>query len=314
MKNRNRNDCGFLYFYIMDKVLITGGTGLIGKRLSFLLQSKGYEVRLLSRNENSSSKYPTFVWDIKKGTIDEKAFKDLDYIIHLAGAGIADKKWSDARKKIIIDSRVESTKLLLKYTRDLKIPLKAFISSSAIGYYGSVTSEITFEENENHGNDFIAEVCRLWENAIFEFETESIRTVAIRTGIVLSKNGGALKKMKTPIITPIGNGQQYMPWIHIDDLCEIYIETMENDLMKGIYNGVAPEHETNATFSKKLAKAFKQPFLPIGVPSFILKTVFGEMATILLNGSRVSSEKIQASGFEFNFPLLNDALSDVSKK
>ena len=314
MKNRNHFDCGFLYFYLMRKVLITGGTGLIGKRLSFLLQSKGYEVRLLSRSENSISKYPTFVWDIKKEFIDKKSFEDLDYIIHLAGAGIADKKWSEARKKVIIDSRVESTKLLLKYTRDLRIPLKAFISSSAIGFYGSVTSEITFEENQNHGNDFIAEVCRLWENAIFEFETESIRTVAIRTGIVLSKNGGALKKMKTPIITPLGNGLQYMPWIHIDDLCKIYIQAIENDLMKGAYNGVAPEHETNITFSKKLATAFKRPFLPIGVPEFVLKAVFGEMATILLNGSRISSEKIQASGFEFSFPLLKTALSDISGK
>lgn len=298
----------------MDKVLITGGTGLIGKRLSFLLQSKGYEVRLLSRNEDSNSKYHTFVWDIPKGYINEKAFEDIDYIVHLAGAGVADKKWSDARKKVVIDSRVDSTKLLLNYVQKLQIPLKAFISSSAVGYYGSITSEIIFKEEDNAGNDFLAEVCKLWENAIFQFQGERIRTVAIRTGIVLSQKGGALKKMKTPVISTLGNGLQYMPWIHIDDLCEIYIKAIEDKKMEGAYNGVAPEHESNKTFSKKLAKVFKRPFLPIGAPAFVLKAVFGEMSTILLNGSRISSEKIKKAGFNFSFPLLKDALLDLSKK
>jgi uncharacterized protein (TIGR01777 family) len=298
----------------METVLITGGTGLIGKRLAFLLQSKGYEVRLLSRSENPDTKYKTFVWDINKGYINEKAFEQVDYIIHLAGAGIADKKWSAARKKVLIDSRVESTKLLLAYVKKLNVSLKAFISSSAVGYYGSITSEIIFKEDDNPGNDFLAEICKLWEAAIFQFQGESIRTVAIRTGIVLSQKGGALKKMKTPVITALGNGLQYMPWIHIDDLCEIYIKAIEDSTMEGAYNGVAPEHEINKTFSKKLAKAFKRPFLPIPAPAFVLKTVFGEMATILLNGSRISSQKTSDAGFKFSFPLLKDALLDLSKK
>jgi uncharacterized protein (TIGR01777 family) len=298
----------------METVLITGGTGLIGRRLSFLLQSKGYEVRLLSRSENPNTKYKTFVWDLHKGYINEKAFEEVDYIIHLAGAGIADKNWSETRKKVLIDSRVESTKLLLQYAKKLNVSLKAFISSSAVGYYGSITSEIIFKEDDNPGNDFLAEICKLWEQAIFQFQEESIRTVAIRTGIVLSQQGGALKKMKTPVITALGNGLQYMPWIHMDDLCEIYIKAIEDSSMEGAYNGVAPEHETNKTFSKKLAKVFKRPFLPIGAPAFVLKTVFGEMATILLNGSRVSSEKISETGFRFAFPKLKDALTDLSKK
>lgn len=293
----------------MLNVLITGGTGLIGQRLSKLLDANKYEVRLLSRNENSNSEFKTFVWDIEKGYIDEKAFQNLDYIIHLAGAGIADKKWSEKRKKVIIDSRVKSTELLLHYTQKLHTPLKAFISSSAVGIYGSITSEIIFTEDDNPGNDYLAKVCKLWEDAIFEFEAESIRTVAVRTGIVLSKDGGALKKMNTPVITPLGDGLQYMPWIHIDDLCNLYLKAIKEEKMSGIFNGVAPEHESNKTFSKKLAKVFKKPFLPIGAPSFLLKALFGEMATILLNGSRVSADKVIEYNFEYKFPGLIEALN-----
>jgi hypothetical protein len=298
----------------MQSVLITGGTGLIGKRLSSLLESKGYEVRLLSRREHPDAQYPTFVWDIEKGMIDEKAFENLDYIIHLAGAGIADEKWTEERKKVLIDSRVESTKLLLKYVRNYEVPLKAFISASAVGYYGSITSEITFEESDNPGNDFLAHICKLWEEAIFEFETENIRTVANRTGIVLSNNGGAVQKMKLPIIAPLGSGDQYMPWIHIDDLCKIYIKAIEDEQMQGAYNGVAPEHETNKTFSKKLAKAFKRPYIPFGPPAFLLKWILGDMSTVVLNGSKVSSDKIKLTGFQFTYPLLNDALANLAKK
>lgn len=295
----------------MQKVLITGGTGLIGKQLSELLESKGYEVRLLSRKKKPSSKFKTFLWNIQEGFIDKKAFSDLDFIVHLAGAGIADKKWSDKRKQVIIDSRVKSTELLLKYIRMLKTPLKAFLSSSAVGIYGSVTSEIIFTESDNPGNDYLAQVCKLWENSVFEFEVDQIRTVAIRTGIVLSAEGGALEKMNTPVITSLGSGMQYMPWIHIDDLCEIYLHAIEKPNMKGTFNGVAPEHESNKSFSKKLAFVYKKPFIPIGVPAFLLKMVFGEMATILLNGSRISSEKIIEYDFKFKYASLNEALRNL---
>lgn len=296
----------------MKKVLISGGTGLIGKRLSTLLQSKGYEVRLLSRNKKAVSDYQTFLWNIEEGYIDELAFKDVDYIIHLAGAGISDRKWTKKRKKAIIDSRVLSTELLLQTISKLKTPVKAFISSSAIGYYGSITSDTIFEETHQPANDFLGEVCKQWEDAVFKYKDKNIRTVAIRTGIVLSKNGGALSKMKTPIISPLGNGKQYMPWIHIDDLCEMYIKAIEDESMEGVFNGVSPEHQTNKSLSKILAKSLKKPFLPIGVPSFILKLVFGEMATILLNGSRVSSEKIKNAGFSYKHSTLINALEDLN--
>ena len=301
----------FCIFTLMKKVLITGGTGLIGKRLSFLLASKGYEVRVLSRSKSPESKYTTFIWNVKDQFIEEEAFQDLDYIIHLAGAGIADKKWSEKRKKEIIDSRVQSTNLLYNTSKRLKTPLKAFISASATGYYGSVTTATIFTETDQPANDFLGKVCRLWEESIFQFKNDKTRTVALRTGIVLSNDGGALRKMKTPMITPLGDGKQYMPWIHIDDLCEIYIKAIEDEDFEGAYNAIAPEHITNYSFSKAIAKTFKIPFLPIGAPSFILKIVFGKMATIILNGSRVSTGKIEKTGFKFKFKSLDKALKNL---
>jgi uncharacterized protein (TIGR01777 family) len=298
----------------MKKVLITGGTGLIGERLSLLLKSKGYEVRILSRSKNQESPYNVFVWDLDQNAIDEKAFKDLDYIVHLAGAGIADKKWSEKRKQMIIDSRVKSTNLLFNTVKKNQTPLKGFISASGVGYYGAITSDTIFKETDEPATDFLGKVCRLWEASVFKFQQSNIRTVALRTGIVLSNDGGALKKMKTPIVTPLGNGKQYMPWIHIDDMCEMYIKAIEDTSIEGAYNAVAPEHHTNASFSKAIAKNFKRPFIPIGAPAFILKAVFGEMSTIILNGSRASVEKIKKAGFQFKYPRLKEALESIRKE
>ena len=295
----------------MKKVLITGGTGLIGKRLSFLLASRGYEVRILSRNDSSNSVYKTFVWNVTEQYINDSAFEGLNHIIHLAGAGIADKRWSEKRKKEIIASRVASTNLLYNTVKRLKTPLSSFISASATGYYGSVTTETIFEEIDKPAKDFLGKVCSLWERSIFQFKEIKIRTVALRTGIVLSKDGGALKKMKTPVITALGNGKQYMPWIHIDDLCELYIKAIQDEQFKGAFNAVSSEHISNLSFSKKISKIFNHPFLAIGVPNFILQIVFGEMSTIILNGSRISANKIQQAGFKFKFENLEKALKNL---
>jgi hypothetical protein len=295
----------------MKKVLITGGTGLIGKRLSFLLASRGYEVRILSRNDSSNSVYKTFVWNVKSQYINDNAFKDLNHVIHLAGTGIADKRWSEKRKKEIINSRVDSTNLLYATVKRLQIPLQSFISASATGFYGSFTTQTTFKETDKAATDFLGKVCRLWEKSIFQFNKENIRTVAFRTGIVLSKNGGALKKMKTPIITPLGDGKQYMPWIHIDDLCELYIKAIEDTNFEGAYNAVSTEYQSNISFSKALAKIHKRLFIPIGAPKFILKLIFGEMSTIILNGSKVSASKIKQTGFKFKFETLEDSLKNL---
>ena len=296
----------------MKNILITGGTGLIGKRLSSILKSAGYQVRILSREKTTHKSDQVFTWNINKRSLDQNALKDVDHIIHLAGAGIADQKWSNKRKKAIIDSRVISTELLYNAVKEQKIPLKTFISASAIGYYGSITSETIFKETDQAASDFLGKVCNLWEQSIFQFKKLKIRTVALRTGIVLSKNGGALKKITGPVIAPLGSGKQYMPWIHIDDLCKLYIQAIEDDRVKGPYNAVSPEHHTNNSFSKTVAKIYKRPLLPIGAPKFILKAILGEMSTIILNGSRISSNKIKTLGFKFDYEKLENALKNLT--
>lgn len=291
----------------MAKILITGGTGLIGNKLTQLLIERNHEVAILSRKPSEKNE---FKWDIAKNTIDEKAFENIDFIIHLAGAGIADERWSNKRKKELIDSRVHSANLLFNYVKKRKIPLKGFISASGIGYYGAVTSEVVFEETAIAGNDFLAEICIKWEAAAMQFAKEQIPVTILRTGVVLSSNGGALEKMKTPVITPLGSGKQNLPWIHIDDLCEMYLKAIENNLT-GIYNAVAPEHQTSYSFSKELAKSVQKPFVDFPVPSFVLKIMFGEMAIILLEGSRISAKKIEKTGFSFRFDTLEKALKSL---
>ena len=291
----------------MARILITGGTGLVGKRLTQMLIDKNHDVVILSRNPKKNNE---FKWDVSSNYIDEKALINTDYIIHLAGAGIADKRWTNKRKQVIIDSRVKTANLLFDKITALKTDLKGFVSASGIGYYGAITSETIFEETDKVGTDFLADVCYQWEEAAHQFSTKKIPVTILRTGIVLSKKDGALDKMKTPIISPLGDGKQYIPWIHIDDLCNLYIAAIDDNLT-GVYNAVAPEHHTSKSFSKALAKSIKSPYFGIGIPSFILKTLFGEMAIILLKGSKISTKKIEKNKFSFRFSKLQKALSDL---
>lgn len=291
----------------MSKILITGGTGLVGSRLTKLLMDNNHEVAILTRNPKKQNE---FKWDLTEKYIDPKALENTDFIIHLAGAGIADKRWSRERKKKIIDSRVDSANLLFEQITEHNIKLKGFISASGIGYYGAVTTNNIYIESDTAGNDYLAEVCEKWENAAHQFENLKIPVTILRTGIVLSKTGGALEKMKTPVISPLGTGVQYLPWIHIDDLCEIYIKTIEEDFI-GVFNAVAPEHHTSTTFSKILAKSIGRPYIGFCVPSFILKLMFGEMSKILLEGSRISTKKIEKKGYSFRFQTLEKALNNL---
>ena len=295
----------------MNTILISGGTGLIGRHLSGLLKSKGYKVRLLSRESNPKNSFPTFLWNIDQNTIDDSAFNGVNHIIHLTGAGVANKRWTNKRKNEILDSRVASTNLLYDTVKRLEVPLKSFVAASATGYYGSTTTDKIFKETNKPGNDFLSKVCELWEKAINQFEHLKIRTVILRTGIVLSNEGGALKKMTTPVITSIGNGKQFMPWIHIDDLCELYIKGIEDNKFQGVYNAVSTEHITNFSFSKVLSKIVKKPFIPFMAPKVLLKIALGEMSSIILNGNRVSAEKIKQAGFKFKFENLNKALKNL---
>lgn len=292
----------------MVKVLITGGTGLIGKYLQNKLNDKNYEVAVLTRNPTLKNE---FKWNIDEEYIDDNAFKNVTHIIHLAGAGIADKRWTDTRKKELIDSRVLSTDLLLKKIKELNIDLKGFISASGIGYYGAVSSPQIFTENDAPKNDFISKVCVEWEKYALNFKQINVAVTILRTGVVLAKSGGALSKMNTPLfLAALGNGKQYMPWIHIDDLCNLYIKAIKDTNFTGVYNAVAPEHHTNETFTKTIAEVINKPMFPFKAPSFILKIILGEMSSILIKGSRVSSKKVNEL-YSFNFPNLKTSLKNI---
>lgn len=297
----------------MASILVTGGTGLIGKKLCELLRNKGHKVAVLSRNQNIKSN--TYYWNTATRYIDAKAIIKTDYLIHLAGAGIADERWTVERKRILINSRVETANLLFEKVKELNPNLKGFISASGIGYYGATTSEKIYDENDAPGEDFISDICKVWEKASTQFNALNIRTVIFRTGVVFSSNGGALEKLSKPIKfgigAALGSGKQYVPWIHLDDLCNMYVEAIENIEINGIYNAVAPEHIINKSLTKNIAKKLKKPLWLPNIPAFFLKLILGEMAVIILEGSRVSSEKIASTGFKFKFSTTKAALEDL---
>lgn len=299
----------------MATVLLTGGSGLIGRHLCRCLKEKGYEVTVLSRSRKNSSAISTYIWDIEKMEIEGEAIDNADYIIHLAGENIGEKRWTARRKQQIINSRIKTGQLLFEKVREQHKNLKAFISASAVGYYGAITSKSIFSENDPPADDFLGETCKKWEQTADRFQESGIRTVKIRTGIVLTKQGGVLSRLLTPVImgigSAIGNGKQYMPWIHIEDLCGIYIKAIEDVLMEGAYNAVAPDQKTNEEFTLTIARVCKKPFWFPHIPGFIIRLLLGEMSKMLLKGSRISSDKIQRSGYKFMFPDLESALTDL---
>jgi uncharacterized protein len=300
------------------KVLITGGTGLIGTQLTALLVAKGMEVVYLSRREDLNHSVKQYQWDIAKGIIDERAFEKVDAIIHLAGSGIAEKKWTPDRKKDILESRVHSSTLLYKYISKLEHKPKVFIGGSAVGYYGAINSEHIFSEADKVANDFLGATCQHWEATYKNIQALGIRTAVIRTGIVLSKTGGALTKMAQParwgIGSALGNGKQYIPWIHELDIARMFLHSIENENISGIYNGVASEHINNKMLTKLICKVLHRPFIFPAVPEFVLRFIFGEMADAFLKGSRISNEKIKSTGFKFQFEGAEAALIDLLTK
>ncbi|MGI9579739.1 TIGR01777 family oxidoreductase [Chryseobacterium sp. RRHN12] len=299
-----------------EVVLITGAGGMIAKELAKKI-GRDYEIRFLTRNRKHENEYE---WDIKKGTIDETAFDNVSHIIHLAGANISEKRWTPERKRELISSRVDSAELLRTTLRKNRIKLKSFISASGINFYGTKTSEKIYVETDPPGNDFLSEVVVLWERAADDFKEQELaeRVVKIRTAVVLSEKDGALKKMVPPVQyyigSPLGNGKQYMPWIHIEDICSIYGFALKNPAIEGAYNAVSPQHATNKELTNKIAKVLGKPLWMPNVPGFVLKLIFGELAAAILEGSRASSQKIMDAGFHFKFPDLEEALKDVLKK
>jgi uncharacterized protein len=294
------------------KILITGASGLIGKRLTDLLLKKGYQVSHLSRS-SKSGRVPSFVWDVDKGEMDSKALEGVDAIIHLAGAGVADKRWSKSRKEEILMSRVKSTELLHNTLLATPNTVKAIVSASAIGYYGFQSDEELTEESKQ-GSDFLAKVTNQWEAEADKLTSLKIRVVKLRIGIVLSEKGGALVEMAKPIRwgvgSPLGTGDQYISWIHLDDLCEMFIHAIDTDQMNGAFNAVTGNWVTNEEMTKAIAHEMKRPLWLPNVPTFVLKIVVGEMAAIVLGGSKVSANKIKNTGFKFKYDKLEAALEN----
>ena len=303
----------------MKTVLITGGSGLIGRKLSRLLVEKGYRVIWLSRERFLKAEIPRYRWNYQRNEIEIEAVEQADIIIHLAGSGIGDDSWTRQKKQDIVESRVQTAQLLLDTVKGLEKKPDLFISASAIGYYGSDISQDLYTEDSGaaHG-DFLSRTCRKWEQAAFSFQAElNIRTVVLRTGFVISKNSEAFRKMVLPtrfgLGAPIGSGRQYLSWIHIEDLCHIYLKAIEDSGMKGVYNAVSPEFISNADFMHTLAKVMRRPFFMPNLPAFLVRLVMGEAASIILGGSRISSRKIQDAGYQFLYDTSEKAIGAALK-
>ena len=300
-------------------VLITGGTGFIGKYLTRLLIANGYSVSIFSRSvKQKTDDISYFRWDIDTHFIEEEAILKADYIIHLAGEGIADQRWTAKRKEEIVQSREKSIQLIYDVLKKHNKKLDAFVSASGVGIYGAVNGSEICTENTLAVNDFLGSTCQKWEAAADTIASLGIRTVKIRTGLVLGKDEGFLKKLipifKMKLGSALGSGKQYMPWIHIDDLCSIYLEAIKNDEMTGAYNAAINDNTNNEIFSKTLAKIYGYSIWLPNVPAFLIQMVLGEMALIVLKGRRVSSDKIEKTGFQFRFNTLELALEDCIVK
>ena len=304
----------------MKTILLTGGSGMIGRRLSEMLIEKGYDVIWLSREKHIKAEIPRYKWNLLTGEIDTEALEEADVIVHLAGVNIAEGRWTEARKRMIVGSRVRSAQLLLDKLKEMNTNIDAFISASAVGYYGATTTEKIYREEDPHDEtDFLGVTCYNWEEQAKQFTADlGIRSVSIRTGVVLAKDSELIKKAVLPakfwLAAPLGKGTQYMNWIHIDDLCAIYIQAIEDETMQGAYNAVAPEYTTNAQFMKTVANVLRKPMFMPPVPEFLFKWFMGESAQIILEGSRISSEKIQDAGFEFKYKTLVDALEEILER
>ncbi len=302
----------------MSTILITGGTGLIGNALVPMLRDAGHQVRIIGRSVRRNAQVPSFRWDIGAMTMDETSLEGVTHIIHLAGAGIADSRWTIARKEEILTSRVMPMKLLADTLKRRGQSIEAFITASGIGFYGAVTSDHVFTEEDAPSDDFLGKTCQLWEDAVQLFDGMAQREARIRTGIVLDTKGGALPKLMMParfgLAASLGSGKQWMPWIHLKDICRIYMMAVEDREFHGAFNAVAPEHVTQKRLLAEISAAIGKPFFLPGVPSQALNLVMGEMAQMLTEGSRVSTQRLLERGFVFNYPELKPALLTLIRK
>ena len=307
----------------MATILITGGTGLVGRALCKALQERGYDIIILTRkirpiihNQQPADRIRYAEWNVDAQIIDKDAIAKADYILHLAGAGVAEKRWTKKRKKEIIDSRVKSGQLIVESLRNIPNKVKAIIAASAIGWYGAdpvVPNPNNFTEDAPADKEFLGDTCHQWEQSIEPVAQLNKRLVKLRIGIVLSKEGGALKEFIKPlkfgVAAILGNGKQMISWIHIDDLVSMFITSIEHENISGVYNAVAPAPVSNKELTLQLAKSRMKFYFPIYVPSFILKLMLGEMSIEILKSATISCSKILREGFRFKYPVIAGALA-----
>lgn len=307
----------------MATVLITGGTGLIGRALTTALVAKGYEVIVLTRKVPAGPARPGVqyaLWDVPAQTIDAAAVGRADYIVHLAGANVAEGRWTDKRKQEILDSRVQSGQLLVKALQQPN-RVKALVSSSAIGWYGAdpqIPNPRPFLETAPADNAFLGRTCKAWEDAVAPVATMGKRLVYLRTGIVLSQEGGAYKEFRKPlqfgVASILGNGRQVVSWIHIDDIVGLYLKAIEDESWNGVYNAVAPAPVSSRQLIQTMAQVKGGVAIPAPVPAFVLKTMLGEMSIEVLKSATVSSQKAEQGGYRFRYPDVEAAVRALEGK
>lgn len=298
----------------MKNVLITGGSGLIGKNLIKRLQAEGHQVSILSRNPEDVKGVKAFYWNPQKQEIDRYCLLGINTIIHLAGEGIADKRWTRARKREIIDSRTLSIALLYKVLHETKMSVDSVISASAVGYYGDRGEELLTEDS-NKGAGFLADCCQEWEEAVDKGTELGFRVVKFRIGLLLSKDGGALmefqKIVRNYMGSDLGSGRQWYPWIHIDDLVEMFAKAVDDSTYQGTYNACSPSPVRNHEFTKEVAKTIHRPLWPIKINKVILNIVLGEKSSLVLMSTNTSSKKIENQGYSFKYTTIRDALYSI---
>jgi len=298
----------------MKNILITGGSGVLGRQLTKELLALGHTVNHLSRNKGKDPRVKTFLWDVDKNQIDEHCIDGIDTIIHLAGAGIANKRWSDERKREIIESRTRSIGLIYGLMKAKAHKVHTVISASGIGYYSNRGDELLAETSPPK-NDFIGNCCIQWEKAVDEGKIFDLRILKFRTGVVLTTDGGALPQLALPVKlgvgSPLGTGKQWVPWIHHSDVTAMYLYGLDNESLSGVYNMVAPQTVTNAELTEAVAKQLRRPLWAPKVPAFIIKLLFGEMASLVLGSTKVSAQKIEDAGYHFKYPDVASALKQI---
>jgi uncharacterized protein len=294
-------------------VLITGGSGLIGRGLTNELLRAGHEVRWLSRSGNSADGVRSFRWDPENASLDGASLTSVTHIVHLAGAGIANRRWTRKYKKQLRNSRVLSAQLLGHALEKAGIVPECLVGASAAGYYGTSGAQTVFSENDPAGNDFLARLCADWESAYSRIPAK--RKCVVRTAVVLGAEGGALQKMILPFRlgfgAALGSGRQPIPWIHLSDIVSAYMMLLTGDSLSGPFNAAAPHRVTNAEFSKALATACKRPFFMPNLPAALLRLLLGEMSVMLLEGQHLSNERISAAGLKYRYADLDAALASA---